>query len=121
MKSELLLIWLFIICSCNDNSQKNDAANVRKNQSFNPLSSRLLGKWGAPGENPFWDIRNDSIYYYNKQVMYPYFLKGDTFLIKFPDRDTATVLGKISISGDTLKLRQYYANDFIIHFYRFKE
>ena len=103
-------------------NKKSSNPNIKdSNNRSDSIRLTLLGKWGAPDEKPGWEIKADSIYYYDKDSAYPYFLKGDTFLVKFPDRDTATAFGKIYVIKDTLRIVQYYRDNLIISAYRYKK
>ncbi len=77
-----------------------------------------MGKWGGTEGGPGLNIRADSIYYYDRDLSYPYYLHGDTFSVKFPDRDTATIFGTVAVNGDTLKIRDIIFPNEITFAYR---
>ncbi len=116
----ILVIILTLILGCyhvKTNGEENP-------DNINLLRARLIGKWGGPGEKgPVWKFSRDSIYYYERDCSYPYKLNGDTLNVKFPDRSSITVFGKISVTKDTLKLIQYdqrYQRNILVKGYRFK-
>ena len=76
---------------------------------------------GGLGEKPVFDIRKDSIYYFQKDSAYPYYLSGDTLRVKFPERDTSNTFGTINVIEDTLYITDFTDNDFIIRGYRYRQ
>ncbi len=88
-------------------SNKNQPADPDK-QFSDSLWNVISGKWGGVTGDAVWEIKKDSITYYEEGMVYPSWLKKDTFSVKFPDRDTATVFGRLGVSGDTLKIFENY-------------
>lgn len=68
--------------------------------TVDPLRMKLLGLWGGK-DGPIWEIKTDSIYYFNESKAYPYKLINGDFVI-YRTNITGT-LWNISVSGDTLK------------------
>jgi len=100
-----------VVASCKLTTQKSERKeNDSKSEYYNTLKKSIIGKWGGSHEIPALDIRLDSIYYYNRDSSYPYKLNGDTLLVKFPDRDTTTIFGIVSIKKDTLTLKEIVSN-----------
>ncbi len=86
---------LFI--SCNDQPQSNNISN--KLTHNDTLKNKLLGQWGDL-ENPMWDIRSDSIYYFERSAAYPYELINNDFIIYLPE--SKGILRNIRVNKDTL-------------------
>jgi hypothetical protein len=90
------------------------------NNTADSIHSKLLGIWAS--ENiPFWQFKGDSIYYLDRDSVYPYYLHGDTLLVRYTGDDTLTDFGNVSIIDDTFYLKQYYRNNFVIKSYRYKK
>jgi len=59
-------------------------------------NAKLIGIWSnGIGENAFFEIKKDSIYYVDDFISYRYFLAGDTIKIFYPDW---TLLGLLVLS-----------------------
>ena len=97
----LLTCLILSITSCKNPVQQ--PADTDK-QFSDSLWNVISGKWGGETGGAVFEIRKDSIKYYNVDSSYPCWLKKDTFFVKFPDRDTATVFGLFGVSCDTLKM-----------------
>ena len=90
--------------ACSYNNQPTDPDKLYSDSLWNVISD----KWGGETGGAVWKIKKDSIMFYNVDSSYPCWLKKDTFSLKFPDRDTATVFGRLGVSGDTLKIFENY-------------
>ena len=65
------------------------------------LKIKLIGIWGGLGEeSPVWDIRHDSIYYYERSTAYPYEILNGNFIIYQPV--SKLILRNISVIIDTM-------------------
>lgn len=107
--STLLIFFL----SCNN----QDSAPTQKNLLNDSLKNSLLGKWGGLGENePVWEIKKDSIYYYEEGKSYYYFILRGDFIIK--RLNSSVALKNIHVYKDTL----FFLDDqgLTIKGYRFK-
>lgn len=93
----IFLVLFFI--SCNDNYSSNI-----KTQSINRIDSfktKLIGQWGGLGEDsPIWEIKEDSIYYYQHKKAYSYKLLDSNFIIEFPASEG--ILRNIVVKEDTM-------------------
>lgn len=64
------------------------------------LKTRMLGIWrDVEGENATFEIKPNSIYYFEHDAAYKYSLTGDVMNIKFPDY---TFTGKVSFVNGTM-------------------
>ena len=97
----LLTCLILGIAACNSPIQQ--PADPDK-QFSDSLWNVISGKWGGVTGGAVWEIKKDSITYSEEGMIYPCWLKKDTFLVKFPDRDSATIFGTFEVSGDTLKM-----------------
>ncbi len=109
-KPEQMRILFYIVflqvcfVACSYNNQPTDPDKLYSDSLWNVIS----GKWGGVTGDAVFEIRKDSITYSEEGMVYPCWLKKDTFSLKFPDRDTATVFGRLGVSGDTLKIFENY-------------
>ncbi|HWI92826.1 MAG TPA: hypothetical protein VNT20_16230 [Flavisolibacter sp.] len=87
---------MFILSfGCLNNASSNHRTKL------DTLPNGILGKWGGLGEStPVFDIRNDSIYYFQEQKAYPYKMKANDMLIE--RNNEIGVLKNISVDLDTL-------------------
>jgi hypothetical protein len=99
---------ILVVASCKLTPEKYEEKKESgsKSKYYDSLKKNIIGKWGGSHEVPTLDIRPDSIYYYNRDSTYPYILNGDTLLVKYPNRDTITMFGIVSIKKDTLMLKE---------------
>ena len=81
------------------------------------LKTKLIGHWGGLGEDgPVWEIKNDSIYYYQEKKTYPYQIVDKDLVIERPE--SKGVLRNISVTKDAMIF--YDEQGFQIKGYRFK-
>lgn len=60
-----------------------------------------MGQWGGLKEDsPIWEIRRDSIYYFQHSKAYPYKIVNRDLIINFPE--SRAILKNISVISDTL-------------------
>jgi hypothetical protein len=99
MKYVIIIISLIFI-SCNDNpSYKTSPA--KNNFKEDTLKPKLIGLWGGLGEDvPVWEIKSDSIYYFEQSAAYPYKIIDNDLIIDYPQ--SLTVLKDIYVINDTL-------------------
>ncbi len=91
------LTLTFISCSQHDTKNKPS----KKLDIDDSLISKLIGKWGGIREStPVWDIRHDSIYYYDRSTAYPYKILNGDFIIDLPE--SKAVFEDISVVKDTM-------------------
>jgi hypothetical protein len=96
-----------IIIACNQNEIKN--TTVKKLTADDSLKIELIGKWGGMGEDtPIWDIRPDSIYYYDRSTAYSYKILNSDFIIDLPE--SKGVLKHVSVIKDTMFFLDEQAN-----------
>ena len=95
-----VLIALFqtiLLIRCNHHETKKNTKD-----SYDSLKQQIIGKWGGNDRVPGLYICTNSVYEISWKDSCPYFFIKDTFFVKFPDRNTATLFGKMSVNGDTL-------------------
>lgn len=101
---KIALLYALLIISLMGCKEKPDAkSNSEFNLKNNSLSLRdsLIGKWGGLGERrPVWEIRKDSIYYFERSIAYPYKIINRDFVIYFPDH--VGKLRSIGVDHDTM-------------------
>lgn len=114
----LICLNIFVFYGCKEYHNRNESANNGEKDKLASIKSNIIGKWGSGSGNPAWKITADSIYYLQQSKAYPCFFRGDTFYVKFDDRDTATAFGTIYFTGDTLRIVQYYNDNLEIRAYR---
>jgi len=113
------IIYSIFLASCGKKKYNNNTPKVH-DTAIDSLKKKLLGKWGGGDNNPVFEIWSDSIHYFQKDSTYIYQLKGDTFKVKFLNRDTFTIFGKLKVIGDTLQIIDYNRSNFITYGYRIK-
>ncbi len=97
MKTICFLSLVFFI-SCNEQSSlKTEVSNKLSHEDS--LKFSLIGKWGD-FENPMWDFKIDSIYYFEPSITYPYKIIDNDLVIYFPE--SQGVLRNIRVIKDTL-------------------
>lgn len=69
------------------------------NRQPKSLHDQLIGKWGWEG-SPVWEIRTDSIYYFEEKKAYAYILEKNQLTIKRQENDA--ILRNITVNEDTL-------------------
>ena len=94
------LLHVFLFASCNDN-KKGDANPKKKNNNERVKKNKMIGKWGGLGEaTPVWDIREDSIYYFQHSKAYKYELIDKDMVVNF--ENYRPVFKNIHVVNDTL-------------------
>ena len=113
MKIIYIILFTFFV-SCN-NTDQNDAM-IKKLTIVDTLKTKLLGQWGGREESaPVWEIRVDSIYYYEEKRTYQYKLLNKDLII---ERDESKgILRNISVIEDTMTFNDEHL---IVKGYRFK-
>lgn len=113
-KELIKIIFLFISAfsfSCSNNTSSNHFTKPDN------LSQGILGKWGGLGENrPVWEIKADSIYYFQENKAYPYKMNGNDLIIERPDG--VVILKNIAVDVDTLMF--YHEQGLKVKAYRFR-
>lgn len=106
------IVILFITCNEHSGS-KNKLPD--KPTHDDTLKSKLIGKWGD-FENPMWDIRMDSIYYFERSTAYLYKISNNDLIIYLPE--SKGILRNIHVIKDTL----FFLDEqgLIVKGYRFK-
>lgn len=95
----IYFVLTLIFIACNQHDKKNTSS--KKVTMEDSLKIKLIGKWGGIGEGtPVWDIRPDSIYYYERSAAYPYKILNGDFIINLPS--SKGVLKQISVIKDTM-------------------
>jgi hypothetical protein len=114
MKLIWVIAFLFYV-SCN--TQNSNDATTKKVMKVDSLKTKLLEHWGGLGEDsPVWEIKNDSIYYYQEKKTYPYQIIGKDLVVERPE--SKGVLRNISVVSDTMIF--YDEQGLPIKGYRFK-
>ena len=113
MKSIFFTIVILFI-SCNEGStSKSKLSNTNFNDT---LKMKLIGKWGDT-KNAMWDIRWDSIYYFERSESFPYKILNNDLIIYPPE--SKGILRNIRVIKDTLFFLDEEGST--IKGYRFKE
>ncbi len=93
LKTILLLVLIFAL-SCNNSQTTNDT-------KFDGLQTKIIGLWGGLGEDsPVWQIKKDSIYYFEEKKSYACRLDDGSLSINYNGR--TFFLKDISVIEDTL-------------------
>lgn len=92
-----------ILCALGCNDKNNQKVSLINQSDL--IRQQIKGKWGDPNGRAVYDIREDSIFYYGRDSSFPYELFGDTLFVKVPEIDTLVAWGKMSVSSDTLFIR----------------
>ncbi len=111
------VFFAFLFASCNDVEDRHNPINKKVTESQNETESKIIGKWGGLGEeSPVWDIRKDSIYYFQHSKAYAYKILNKNMHINFGN--TSTILKNINVKSDTL----FFIDDvgLLIKGYRFR-
>jgi hypothetical protein len=109
-------ILSFLLLACTDNANR-ESHEKKKNENQEINENSIIGQWGGLGEKiPVWDIRKDSIFYYQHLKSYPYKISDNNMLINF--EDSITTLRNVIVKKDTL----FFTDDagLFIKGYRFK-
>ena len=84
-----------IFLSCNEQNK-----SFQKVSSEDYIKNILIGKWGGSSDSlPVWEIRKDSIYYFEHSRAYPYKILDHNMIISLPENQG--ILGNIHIIKDT--------------------
>jgi hypothetical protein len=109
----LPIVGLFQLQSCIDRTN-NNSMNENGNDS---LKKNLIGKWGGLHESmPVWNIKMDSIYYYDRAKNYSYKIINNDLIINIPG--SKGVLKNIFVIKDTIFFLDEQGNQ--VRGYRFK-
>ncbi len=82
MKFIYLILILFLV-SCNENIKTQPKISFEDS-----ITATLIGKWGGQGEkDPVWEIRKDSVYYFEHLRAYPYELKNHDLIINLSNNN----------------------------------
>lgn len=109
-------LCIFLFTACNNNKENDDKQSKIINQ-INGVEKSIIGKWGGFGETPpVWDIRKDSIYYFQHSKAYAYKIVNNDMIINFENSPNA--LRNIHVKNDTL----FFIDDvgLLIKGYRFR-
>ncbi len=114
------IFLLLVSCTQTPNGTAHPEKDPVLKSYYDSLRKKLMGKWGGGEGSPGMDIGVDSIFFYHLSSAHPYRLNRDTLIVKFLDRDTVVVFGKITIQKDTLS---WYNSDegFSTYAYRYIE
>lgn len=114
MKRIIFLLIILYLIGCTESSNKKD--NQRKRISSNDTAKSIIGKWGGLNEEqPVFEIRKDSIYYYQTDKIFSYTMIGKDLVIDFIE--SKGVLKKIHREADTLIFED--SNGGVIKGYKF--
>lgn len=109
-----LIGLLLMSCNLNQNSTQEEPS---KFSCIDSLKVNLLGQWGGLKEDsPVWDIRKDSIYYFERSAAYPYRILDHNMIIDLPG--SKGILKNISVVKDTMYFLDEQGG--LIKGYRFK-
>lgn len=95
-----IFIILIIFASCKENNRHgNETKNVYVNTN-DSLISTLVGKWGGDTGKPVWEIKKDSLYYFNEKRAYFYLFHDKDMIVLY--KEGPYILGNIHTLNDTL-------------------
>lgn len=98
----LCVLLIISLIGCKESPKGKISPQAIKDSSLS-LRDSLLGEWGGLGESrPVWDIRKDSIYYFQKSTAYPYKIINRDLVIFFPNNNHSFELRSIKVEHDTL-------------------
>lgn len=95
MKSSLIALILF--ASCQNNRADKEINLVTTKDS---LVSAIVGKWGGDTGQPVWEIKKDSIHYYNENKSYYYLIHDKDIIVLY--KEGPYMLHNIHTVNDTL-------------------
>lgn len=99
-KKSYYSLLLFIFFACNQPSEKRIPSSTKLDIA-DSLKIKLLGKWGGIGESiPVWEIKQDSIYYYDRSITYPYSIIDGNIIVDF--YSSRGILKNILVINDTI-------------------
>lgn len=99
--ASLCVLFTISLIGCKDKPDTKASPQPHYAKDSLTLKDSLIGKWGGRAENrPMWDIRKDSIYYFDRSIAYPYKIINRDFIIYFPDHKA--VLRNIKVDHDTI-------------------
>ena len=93
------IIFLILFTACNNTY--DGKAKAKMYTKVDTLKNKLMGRWGGLGEDSaVWEIRIDSIYYFEERKTYPYKILNNDLII---ERDESKgILRNISVVEDTM-------------------
>ena len=117
IKFDMKILNILIIVSILSCNSKNKSSVELTHQDT--LKNNILGVWGgASKENPpAFEIRKDSIYYFNRDSAYSYNIVNNDMIINFPH--SKAMYGNIYAIKDTLFFSEGPGT--LIRGYRFKK
>ena len=81
-------LYLFFIFSIGCNSKTSSDVVLTQLTKTGSLKAALIGRWGGLGEdNPVWEFKQDSVYYFDRKQSYPYTIIGNDIVIKLPESE----------------------------------
>lgn len=95
MKKIVIVFFLFISCNQRKNNSTTNLSNPKDS-----LVMTLLGKWGGRTGKPVFEIKKDSIHYFNEQKSYYYMIHGDDMIVLY--KEVPYLLKDIHIIEDTI-------------------
>jgi len=112
-----LISFLLILSltACNEHVESSKMPIVISKEDS--IKNTLIGRWGGLGEsNPVWEIRKDSIYYFQHSRAYFYKILNHDLIIDF--RETQAKFLNINVIKDTL----FFSDEqgYLTKAYRFK-
>ena len=89
------LVCILFFFSCNEQNK-----STQKLSYEDTIKNILIGKWGGSSDSlPVWEIRKDSIYYFEHSRAHPYKIVGHNMIISLPANQGK--LGDIHVIKDT--------------------
>ena len=116
MKAILFSIMVLLI-GCNDSTRNLKNKLPNNLTKIDSLKNKLMGRWGGLDEaSPVFEIRKDSVYYFQRSAAYSYKILNNNLIINLPE-SPATLIN-ITVIKDTL----FFSDDqgHSITGYRFK-
>ena len=86
-----------LFSACKNNSATKEPTVTTTRDS---LVSTILGKWGGEEGKPVWEIKKDSIYYYNQNKSYYYLIHDKDMIVLY--KEGPYMLHNIHTVNDTL-------------------
>jgi hypothetical protein len=92
-----ILIVVIFFTACKNNNAIKEVSIATTNDS---LISTIVGKWGGDTGEPVWEIKKDSIHYYNEKKSYYYLIHEKDMIVLY--KEGPYMLHNIHTVNDTL-------------------
>ncbi len=90
---------MILFTGCNNPEVDDKSAKIYT--KVDTLKNKMIGRWGGLGEDSsVWEIRIDSIYYFQQRKTYPYKMLNNDLIID--RKESKGILRNISVIADTM-------------------